>query len=315
MADLFGCIDRFFCQQGDVLEWGVTAPEPIERPERLTQWLAAGKHGEMAYMQEHAAMRLEPRQFFPAAETIVLFLHRTPTRIVKCGNFAEAQVAAYACGPDYHVTLKRLMRELDDQLRDLDPELQLKMFVDSAPVMERDLAVRAGLGWVGKNGLLLHPRYGSQFFVGGFFINRPLEKTLPVIPDRCGTCRRCLEACPTAAIEENRQINATRCISYLTIEKKGEIPLEFRPQIGNRIFGCDSCQQVCPWNGEHLAEVPAKDSKFNRPLQEWQQVLQPGGGFKRLFKDTPLYRTGRQRMLRNVEIAIENNSPPASERV
>ena len=311
MADLFGCIDNFFSQQAGVLEWGVTAPDPVEHPERLTQWLAAGKHGEMAYMQEHVAMRLEPRQFFPVADTIVLFLHRTPTRIVKCSNSAEAQVAAYACGPDYHHTLKGVMRELEGQLRDLDPELQLKMFVDSAPVMERDLAVRAGLGWVGKNGLLLHPRYGSQFFVGGFFINRPLEKTLPVIPDRCGTCRRCLDACPTAAIEENWQINATRCISYLTIEKKGEIPLEFRPQIGNRIFGCDSCQQACPWNGRHLDEAPAEGSKFNRPLQEWQQVLQPGGGFKRLFKDTPLYRTGRQRMLRNVEIAIENSSQSA----
>jgi len=247
MADLLGCIDRFFCQQEDVLEWGVAAPDPVEQPERLTQWLAAGKHGEMAYMQEHAAMRLEPRLFFPEVASIVLFLHRTPARIVKPSDAVEAQVAAYGRGPDYHFTLKGLMRELEARLVALDPELKLKKFVDSAPVMERDLAVRAGLGWIGKNGLLLHPMHGSQLFIGGFFVNRSIEKPTTVLPDRCGTCRRCIDACPTAAIEEGRQVHASRCISYLTIEKKGEIEPELRSKIGTRIFGCDTCQQVCPW--------------------------------------------------------------------
>jgi len=308
MVDLFGCIDSFFSQQEGVLEWGAAPPDPVEQPQRLTGWLAAGKQGEMAYMQKHVAMRLEPRQFFPEARVIVLFLHRTPTRLTKPEQSSEAQIAAYACGPDYHFILKGLMRELEGQLTALDPELQLKMFVDSAPVMERDLAVRAGLGWVGKNGLLLHPQYGSQFFIGGFFLNRHLEKEMSAIPDRCGTCRRCIEACPTAAIEEGRQINAARCISYLTIEKKGEIPSEFHTKIGPRIFGCDTCQQVCPWNAGQLAEALPEGSKFRRTLEDWQEILQQGGGFKRLFKETPLCRAGRQKMLRNVEIVIENGS-------
>ncbi len=309
MADLFSCIYSFFRQQADVLEWGVAPPDPIEQPERLTQWLAAGKQGEMAYMQEHAALRLDPQQFFPEAVSIVLFLHRTPARIVKSPDAVEAQVAAYGRGPDYHFTLKSLMRELEAQLMALDPELRLKMFVDSAPVMERDLAVRAGLGWIGKNGLLLHPTHGSQFFIGGFFVNRGIEKPAAVLPDRCGTCRRCIEACPTAAIEEGRQVYAARCISYLTIEKKGEIAPDLRAKLGTRIFGCDTCQQVCPWNAQQLEEALPEDSKFHLTLADWQKILQPGGGFKRLFKETPLYRAGRQKMLRNVTIALENSAP------
>jgi epoxyqueuosine reductase len=197
---------------------------------------------------------------------------------------------------------------LEPQLVALDPGLRLKMFVDSAPVMERDLAVRAGLGWIGKNGLLLHPQHGSQFFIGGFFLNRTLEKKLVAPRESCGTCRRCIDACPTSAIEETRQVNAARCISYLTIEKKGEIDEELRRKIGNRIFGCDACQQVCPWNGKLLVDAPPAGSKFNRPLEDWLKILQPGGGFKRLFKETPVYRAGRQGMLRNVEIALNNRS-------
>ncbi len=306
MADLFSCIDNFFSQQTDVLEWGVASPAPLEQPERLMQWLAEHKHGEMAYMQEHLAMRLNPQQFFPEAESVVLFLHRTPVNIVKSPKMLEAQVAAYACGPDYHHTLKSMMRELEPQLVAFDPELKLKMFVDSAPVMERDLAVRAGLGWVGKNGLLLHSQHGSQFFLGGFFLNRKLEKEAVISHDACGTCRRCIDACPTSAIEETRQVNASRCISYLTIEKKGEIDQEFYEKIGNRIFGCDTCQQVCPWNAKLLVDDPSDGSKFNRSLEDWLVILQPGGGFKRLFKETPLYRAGRRKMLRNVGIALNN---------
>ncbi len=236
-------------------------------------------------------MRLEPRLFFPEAASIVLFLHRTPARIVKPSDAVEAQVAAYGRGPDYHFTLKGLMRELEARLVALDPELKLKKFVDSAPVMERDLAVRAGLGWIGKNGLLLHPMHGSQLFIGGFFVNRSIEKPTTILPDRCGTCRRCIDACPTAAIEEGRQVHASRCISYLTIEKKGEIEPELRSKIGTRIFGCDTCQQVCPWNAKQLVEAFPEGSKFKRTLTEWQTILQPGGGLQTSLQgDAPVSR-------------------------
>ncbi len=308
MADLHAGIDNFFSRQRDILAWGVAPPAPIEQPEKFKAWLAAGKHGEMTYLENNLTMRLTPQEFFPPAESVVLFLHRWPEPIRPAELAGQAQVSAYACGPDYHHVMKALMRELEQTLLEQDPTLALKMFVDSAPVMERDLAVRAGLGWIGKNGLLLHPQRGSQFFIGGFFINKPVAGGLPTLPDRCGSCRRCIESCPTAAIEGPRQINASRCISYLTIEKKGEIAAELREKIGNRIFGCDICQQVCPWNQKHLAGAPPPASKFHRSLDDWRLILQPGGGFKRLFKQTPLYRAGRGRMLRNVGIALENDS-------
>ncbi len=307
MADLFACIDGFFSRQDDVLTWGVASPAPLEHPENFRSWLAAGKHGEMAYLENNLEMRLKPRTFFPDAESVVLFLHRWPEPILAAATTMEARVAAYACGPDYHHVMKALIRALTQALRERDPALHIKAFVDSAPVMERDLAVRAGLGWIGRNGMLLHPQYGSQFSIGGFFINRVLSRNLPVIPDRCGSCRRCLDDCPTAAIGESRQINAAHCISYLTIEKKGEIEEALRQKMGNRIFGCDACQQVCPWNQTSLVEAPRLNSKFNRSLADWRSILQPGGGFKRLFKATPLYRAGRRRMLRNVEIALLNS--------
>jgi epoxyqueuosine reductase len=262
MANLFRCIDSFFSQQTDVLEWGVASPEPLEHPEKLERWLVEKKHGEMAYMQEHLAMRINPQQFMPEAESILLFLHRYPEQIPESAGALEAQVAAYARGVDYHHTIKGLVRELEQQLVAMDPDIRLKAFVDSAPVMERDLAVRAGLGWLGKNGLLLHQQYGSQFFIGGFFLNRKIEKTLQPQRDACGSCRKCIDACPTSAIEETRQVDASRCISYLTIEKKGEIEKDLSRKMGNRIFGCDTCQQVCPWNAKHLADVPARRRPF-----------------------------------------------------
>ena len=308
MVDPFGCIDSFFTKHPDVLHWGVATTEPIEHAEDFRQWLADGRHGEMAYLENNLEMRLKPRNFFPEAESIVLFLHRCPQPILDPAAESEARVAAYACGPDYHHQLKALIRDLQQSLLKGDPTLKLKAFVDSAPVMERDLAVRARLGWFGKNSMLLHPKHGSHFFIGGFFLNRRIAKDQPAIPDRCGTCRRCIEACPTSAISDSRQINATRCISYLTIEQKGEIDPNLGRKMGNHIFGCDTCQQVCPWNQKHLAQVPPPASKFQRTLDDWLKILQPGGGFKRLFKETPLYRSGRKRLLRNVELAIGNRS-------
>lgn len=308
MTDLCRSIDDFFSQQAGVLEWGVASAEPLEHPETFQNWLAAGKHGEMTYLENHLEMRLKPAAFFSEVESIVLFLQRYPQPILAPNCKVEASVAAYACGPDYHYVIKTLLRELEQVLCRQDPDLRLKAFVDSAPVMERALAVRAGLGWIGRNGMLLHPQHGSQFFIGGFFLNRQLDTRQPVQAEACGTCRRCIEACPTAAIGESRQINASRCISYLTIEKKDDIDRELLGKMGSRIFGCDTCQQVCPWNKKHLADAPPSGSKFNRTLDDWLQILTPGGGFKRLFKVTPLYRAGRQKMLRNVEIAISNKA-------
>ena len=308
MADLIGCITDFFRQQPEVVAWGVAAPEPVDDPARFEQWLAEGRHGEMAYLEKHRKLRFAPRRFFPEAESSVLFLHRCPELILRPEAQMEALVSAHARGPDYHQVMKSLIYRLAADLAAKDRELKVKPFVDSAPVAERELAVRAGLGWVGKNSMLIHPRYGSQVFIGGFFLNRALPSSQNRVDERCGSCRSCLVACPTGAIGDNRQIDATRCISYLTIEKKGEIEPALRSRMDNRIFGCDTCQQVCPWNRDHLADALPADSIFNRSLSDWQRLLQPGGGFKRQFRQTPLYRAGRTRMLRNVAIALDNRS-------
>jgi len=311
MADLAGCIADFFQQQPAVIAWGVAAPEPVACADRFEQWLAAGRHGDMAYLEKHREVRFEPRNFFPVAQSIVLFLHRCPERILAPGVPTEALVSAHARGPDYHHVMKKLIHELAATLAETFRDLKLKPFVDSAPVAERELAVRAGLGWIAKNSMLIHPRYGSQVFIGGFFLDRPLPPAPTAVPDGCGACRTCIDACPTRAIDDNRQIDATRCISYLTIEKKGNIEATLRGRMGNRIFGCDTCQQVCPWNRDHLAGALPEGSKFDRTLEDWQRILQPGGGFKRLFRKTPLYRAGRARMLRNVLIARENREEHA----
>lgn len=312
MAELAGFVDDFFRNQAEVVAWGVAAPDPVDHSDRFEQWLRDGRHGEMAYLEKHRQMRFAPRSFFPAGESIVLFLHRCPERILNAEVSVEALVSAHARGPDYHQVMKKLMYELVENLMAMDRDLQVRPFVDSAPVAERELAVRAGLGWIAKNSMLIHPRYGSQIFIGGFFLNRTLPSAQNKMAEGCGSCRACIDGCPTAAIGANRQIDATRCISYLTIEKKGDIDPLLRSRMDNRIFGCDTCQQVCPWNREHLADTLPAEAKFNRSLADWQRILQPGGGFKRQFRQTPLYRAGRARMLRNVAIALENRVGKAS---
>jgi epoxyqueuosine reductase len=282
----------------------------------LREFIARGYHGDMGWLAATAARREDPRALWPEARTVVvlgvnyapeddpLALAETPERGV---------VSVYARGRDYHDTLKRRLRALARWIDDSWPG-SLKLFVDTAPVMEKPLAMRAGLGWQGKHTNLVSREFGSWLFLGEIYL------TLALAPDaaegdHCGSCHRCLDICPTAAFPAPYRLDARRCISYLTIEHKGMIPLELRPLIGNRIYGCDDCLAVCPWN------------KFAQPTAEPDFLPRAGLGAPRLaelarldeaafrarFSGSPVKRTGRDRFLRNVLIAIGNGPPGDAE--
>src|SRR5690606_5091260 len=229
-------------------------------------WLAAGRHGEMHYLARPDAVerRLDPQAAWPELRSaLVVAQHYDPGEADDAAaDPARAVIARYARGRDYHKVIKpkllSLLRWLEEELgRELPAA---RAYVDTGPVLERELARRAGLGWFGRNTMLIHPRRGSYFFIGTLLVEVELEPDAPFEEDRCGTCSACVDACPTGALlgrDANGApvIDATRCISYLTIELRGPIPRELRPQIGNRVFGCDVCQEVCPWNSEKFVRI------------------------------------------------------------
>jgi epoxyqueuosine reductase len=233
---------------------GITTPDPPPHLDVFDHWLASGRHGSMAYLaaERARARRSDPRQSLPGCRSIVVvgLRHALPR------DRSGPRVAAYALGPDYHgVIVPRLERLMGFLRPRVDQALDYRLYTDTGPVLERELAQRAGLGWIGKNTCLIHPRHGSYFLLGEALLNVALEPDDPITVDHCGSCTRCLEACPTACILPDRTVDAQRCISYLTIENRGAIPAEVRPAVGDWLFGCDICQQVCPWN-ERFARAP-----------------------------------------------------------
>ena len=275
----------------------------------LEEFLARGYHGDMGWLAGTAARRGDPGTLWPEAKSVVVLgVNYAPADdpSALADRPDRGVVSVYARGRDYHDTLKRRLRRLAQWIEAQWPGA-LKLFVDTAPVMEKPLAERAGLGWQGKHTNLVSRDFGSWLFLGEIFLSIALEPDEPQ-SDHCGACRRCLDACPTAAFPAPYQLDARRCISYLTIEHKGMIPVELRPAIGNRIFGCDDCLAVCPWN------------KFARAAQEpdflpREALTAPrlaafatldDAGFRRLFAGSPIKRTGHHRFLRNVLIAIGN---------
>lgn len=220
------------------------------------RWIAGGYHAGMKYMENYRDVRLHPGKLVEGARSVIsVALNYYPGE--KQPEDAP-QVSYYAYGRDYHIVVKEKLRALDSFLSSLFPEQQSRIFVDSAPIFERYWAWKAGLGWIGKNGCLIIPFQGSYFFLGEIVTTAVLPYDTPR-KDRCGTCRRCLTACPTGALESPRQLNANKCFSYLTIEHKGEIPGREAARIGSRLFGCDTCQQVCPWN---RFAVPTTEKAF-----------------------------------------------------
>ncbi len=230
---------------------GITTLGPVETADAFDAWIEAGHAGTMGYLERGAEKRRDSRRAFPGAT------HAIVVALDYGGKEPSGPVARYARGDDYHEVMEGRLRELQLRLSlDAGTDIPGKAYVDTGPLLERDLARRAGLGWFGKNTNLINPKRGSFFFLGSLVVGAELEVDEPFEADRCGTCTRCLDACPTNAFVAPRELDATRCISYLTIELKGDIPEELHAGVGEHIYGCDICQDVCPWNVRFARELP-----------------------------------------------------------
>lgn len=280
---------------------GITTPDPVAHAGELDRWLAAGYGGNMRYLHRQAARRKEPQRIVPEARSIVVVLDNYYTE----GDQAPPRVARYARGKDYHRVTGKRLEQLAEFLRSQGATVA-RAYVDAGPVPERELAQRAGLGWIGKNTMLIRPGTGSFFFIGSVFTDLPLPPDLPFEADRCGSCTRCLEACPTEAFVGPRVLDATRCISYLTIEYKGEPPPDLVPEFQGWAFGCDICNDVCPWN-QRFAEptsVPEFAPMTTLPPDPGYFDRMTEAEFSARYGDTPLERPGLAGMRRNIRVAL-----------
>jgi epoxyqueuosine reductase len=278
----------------------------------LSEFIARGYHGDMGWLAGTATRRGDPRALWPEARTVVVLgvsyaPEDDPLTLADADEIGA--ISVYARGRDYHDTLKRRLKALAHWIEEHWPGA-LKLFVDTAPVMEKPLAERAGLGWQGKHTNLVSRQFGSWLFLGEIYLSLELDPD-PAEADYCGSCRRCLDACPTAAFPAPHRLDARRCISYLTIEHKGMIPVELRSAIGNRIYGCDDCLAVCPWN--KFARTAREPDFLPRDELSAPRLAELAGlddaAFRKLFAGSPVKRTGRDRFLRNVLIAIGNATP------
>jgi epoxyqueuosine reductase len=281
------------------------------------EWLRQGAHGEMNYMQRGEEKRCDPQKVLSGAKSIVVLAlnyfqgegnRRSPASAkLRRGRqtAATGTIARYAWGDDYHDVIEAKLDKIDQFLRGFGG--QQKCYVDTGPILERDHAAQAGIGWHGKNTMLIDERLGTWFFLAEILTTLELLADQPV-EDRCGTCERCIKACPTGAITAPHRLDARRCISYLTIELKGSIPLELRPLIGDRIFGCDDCLDVCPWNRfaqvSHETAFSARESTTGMSLREYLRLSD--AEFRQLFKNSPIKRIKHRGFLRNVCVALGN---------
>jgi epoxyqueuosine reductase len=299
----------FFAAEARVLDWGIAPARPTPRSDLLRSWVQEGLHADMGYMAARLAERADPQAFHPWAESAVVFAvpyarPLSPAAPAPTGY----RVAAYAQGPDYHSTARGILAAAEAHLR-ADPVtagVRFYGFADTAPVFERDLASEAGLGWRAKNCCTLNRKAGSAFHLAGFFLDVALPASAPV-EDFCGGCTRCLDACPTGAFVAPGKLDANKCISYWTIEDKGRLPEGLSDRFGGWIFGCDICQEVCPWNRKRLAGPEAGYPEgFPADGPGWAALLRKGGGFQSRFKGSPLTRAGRRALLRNLAVAARN---------
>jgi len=303
-------------------DWvGITGPEPAPHYPVFENWLNAGHHGEMGYLGSDRSRlrRADPRRILPECQSILALGVRYPAPELpgeKKDETRHGKVASYAWGMDYHDILPARLRELvafiETQVGSPVPN---RWYTDTGPILERDIAQRAGLGWIGKNTCLIHPKMGSYFLLAEILLGVELQPDPPFTPDHCGTCTRCLDACPTACILPDRTIDSRRCISYLTIELKGPIPRDLRPLIGEWVFGCDICQQVCPWNKRFALSQgdPVFGPRLNLHHPDLTEELAlTAEEFNRKFKGSPVKRSKRRGYLRNIAVALGNSKDPSA---
>ena len=267
----------------------------------LEKWLHQGMHGSMQYMENHFEKRLDPRKLVPGARSVVTLLYNyTPEKPLPTDD--SYKIARYAYGKDYHFVIKDKLKSLFHRIQEEIGQIEGRVFVDSAPVMERSWAKKSGVGWVGKNSLLLNRQHGSYFFLAELIIDLELTPDPPV-GDYCGTCTACMDACPTDAIPSPFVVDGSRCISYLTIELKSSIPGEFKDSMNDWIFGCDICQEVCPWN---RFASPHSESAFEphpdlggMKKRDWEEMTEET--FQEVFKKSPLKRAKYAGLKRNIQ--------------
>ncbi|VTU25989.1 Epoxyqueuosine reductase [Variovorax sp. PBL-H6] len=296
---------------------GVAGVDLSSAEEGLAQWLAQGFHGEMHYMAAHGTRRARPAELVPGTVSVITarmdYLPRSTSDDWQAVEFdrlrrpGEAIVSAYARGRDYHKVMRGRLQKLAGRIGEEVGRFGHRVFTDSAPVLEAELASRSGQGWRGKHTLVLDRDAGSMFFLGEIYVDMALPASAPVSA-HCGSCSACIEVCPTRAIVAPYRLDARRCISYLTIEHAGPIPLELRPLIGNRIYGCDDCQLICPWNKfakkSALPDFDARDGLSRRQLGElfaWREE-----DFLRFTEGSAIRRIGHERWLRNIAVALGN---------
>ncbi len=289
--------------------FGVTPADPLEGAQFYARWVAQGYAGEMDYLKRYLDQRADPKEMVPGARSVVCLGMDYYQPTLESEEPLRGRFASYARGDDYHDVIKKRLFALWDYMRaEAGGKVAGRVYVDTAPVLERELAQRAGLGWWGKNTCLINKRRGSYFFLAEIISTLELEADEPAT-DHCGTCTRCLDACPTDAFPEPYMLDATRCISYLTIELKGAIPRDLRRGMGNWVYGCDICQDVCPWNRK--AESADELAYQSRPglaqpdLREWMTLDRDA--FNEKFRRNPAKRPKRRGLLRNVAVALGNS--------
>ena len=283
---------------------GISAIEKLNKEESfLKDWLHNNYHGDMAYMARNIEKRVNPAELVEGTNSVIsVLLNYFPEK--NLNPESHYKISKYALGKDYHYVIKDKLRLLMDFINDLIPETPMRAFTDSAPILDKSWAIKAGLGWMGKNTLLINKQLGSFFFIGEIIIGLDLEADTPLYTEYCGTCTKCIDACPTDALMNPYKMDASRCISYLNIESKSEIPNELIPKLNNWIFGCDICQDVCPWNSKLS---PSKEAYFRisdelslMKKEDWENLEK--SKFKKLFKSSPVERGGFKRMKKIIEL-------------
>ena len=294
---------------------GISDTDLAGAEDRLSQWLALGYHGEMDYLERHGTRRTRPAELVPGTRSVIMArMDHLPREsrppLERLAERERAYIARYALGRDYHKLLRRRLQQLADRMQGEIGPFGYRVFTDSAPVMEKPLAAKAGLGWQGKHTNLINRHAGSLFLLGTLYtdLELPADKA---VGDHCGSCTACLDVCPTRAIVAPYQLDARRCISYLTIENHGSIPEELRPGLGNRVFGCDDCQLVCPWN-RYARPSPEPDFQPRHGLDDaelvdlfnWDEAT-----WRDRTRGSALRRPGYTGWLRNIAVALGNASP------
>ena len=289
------------------LSCGISKAEFLsEEAPKLENWLKSGFNGEMSYMERNFDKRLDPRLLVPGCKSVISLLFNYYTE-KKAKNDHEPKISSYAYGKDYHFVIKARLRELLSRIKNLVGDINGRVFVDSAPIMDKAWAKKSGLGWIGKNTNLINKKTGSFFFIAELILDLELEYDHPTT-DHCGSCTACIDSCPTNALATPYKIDATKCISYATIELKNNIPNSFKDNMKGWIFGCDICQDVCPWNrfSKNHNEPSFEDKKniSNMSKKQWEDLTKEV--FDKVFKESPIKRTGYSGIKRNLNFAFSD---------